>query len=64
MMSEYHFEPYEHRMDGNVECMGCEEQCLADVHRIESATKVSRFVICEIRDDTNRVEVEDNWGQW
>lgn len=42
----------------SVICPGCEEQCTMQVHTVPAGTgKAASFVVCDKRDDINRVEV-------
>ena len=43
---------------GSVVCPGCEQECTMPVHTVSAgAGKVASFVVCDMRDDINRVTV-------
>ena len=49
-----------------VVCPGCEQECTMPVHTVSSGTgKAASFVVCDKRDDINRVEVKaEQLRQW
>lgn len=50
----------------SVICAGCEEQCCVPVHTVNEANgEPASFVVCDERDDTNRMPVsQDKLVQW
>jgi hypothetical protein len=50
----------------SVVCPGCEQQCTMPVHTVSDGTgKAASFVVCDKRDDINRVEVPpERLRQW
>lgn len=46
-------------------CPGCEEECVMPVHTLPTSGAARHFILCEQRDDTNRVPVStDHLLQW
>lgn len=50
----------------SVECRGCEQQCAMPVHTVSAGTgKAESFIVCDKRDDINRVAVPaERLRQW
>jgi hypothetical protein len=49
----------------SVVCPGCEQECMMPVHTPPSGTGASSFVVCDKRDDINRVAVSaERLRQW
>lgn len=47
------------------ECPGCEEACVRPVHVLVAPEGPAAFVVCDLRDDVNRVTVPSSrLGQW
>jgi hypothetical protein len=46
-------------------CSGCEQECTMPVHTVSAAGKAASFVVCDKRDDINRVTVPaERLKQW
>jgi hypothetical protein len=41
-------------------CPGCEEGCIKPVYRLTSSDNSALFVVCDNRDDTNRISIDTN----